>query len=209
VGEGIPSVGDVIVEVFCAVGIAVSYAWDTIKAGHGVIALVAGVIVEGFGLVVKAFKEVVSLAKELPESLRPAGLDNFIAGDKVDASISAAVGKMKDWGKNAVVGFGNSAKKFSAWLDNALKKKNKLAEAVPLNDTMSSLTASTPKFAAALAPATKEAYSLILKNQFGMNGGKDVAKEQLKEVKKANKLNEKKLQEQKKLNDLMGKIGAT
>lgn len=167
---GMPTVQEVIVSMFRAVGTAAAYAWDTIKAGAGVITVVASLIVDGFGMVVKVFKEVIALAKELPEQLRPDGLDGFIAGiERFEESVHGAAAKMREWGKGAVLNFGQGARDFNMWLDAALAKKKK-AEA-PFQPRIEGQFGMGPwqpaKFAEAIEKGSKEAYSISVRNRFG------------------------------------------
>jgi hypothetical protein len=168
-----PTIEDVIVSVFRAIGTAGAYAWDTIKAGAGAVTYAASYVVDGFGLVVKVFKEVVSLAKELPEDLRPKGLDNFIAGvEKFESGVSGAAGKMREQGKAMIDGFGSSAGKFNSWLDNALAKQKTAAEevkgaAADLNAEMKQLAG------AALLKGSSAEVSARVKYEFGGKSGTD------------------------------------
>lgn len=167
---GMPTVQQVIVGMFRAVGTAAAYVWDVIKAGAGIVTFVASVFVDGFGLIVKVFKEVVKLAKQLPEELQPAGLDGFIDGiQQFEDSVHGAAQKMRDWGKGAVLDFGKSARDFNAWLDRALMKKKKIEEPFKGGPGLQAemMVFEPFKLAGAIEKGTKEAYSLSVRNKFG------------------------------------------
>jgi hypothetical protein len=210
-GAGMPTVEEAVVGMFRAVGTAAAYVWDVIKLGAGVGYTAIGGVVKAYGQLFKVVSDGLQLLKELPEEIRPKWLDGAVDSYKVMADKVDMMGdKMLGWGKEGLAtGLGDSAKMFNKWLDDALKKKQKLDEPTPNSDMLGGPKGSTPKFAAALASGSKEAYSMVLKNQFGANGSKDIAKEQLKEAKKANKIGEKGVKEAEKTNSFLGALGAT
>jgi hypothetical protein len=189
VGE-MPTIQDAITGVWRAIGTTGAYAWDIIKVGAGAAAIAAATVVDGFSLVVKVFKDVVSLAKELPEDLRPAGLDRFIAGvDKFDAGVKDTAVGLRAWGDKQFANFGKSAADFNRALDEALKPKEKGKElgkemAQGIEEELEPI-----KLSAAILKGSKEAYSLIVANQMrGLNVRDEPIKNVAKEVKKGNDL---------------------
>lgn len=188
----LPTIQDVIVGVFRAIGVSAAYAWDTIKFGAGVVSLVAGTIIEEFGLVVNVFSKMISMLKDLPDELRPAGLDKFIEGiDKFDKDVVSTGRGLKDWGKGAMGGFGKSAEQFNTWLDKALEKKDKLSDPAKPLTVEDDFKSDTMKLTGALEKSSKEAFSLVVKNQFAEFMGDDTKKKHLKAAEKGNKLQEK------------------
>lgn len=187
-----PTIREVIVAVFRAVGIAASLAWDTIKSGAGVISIAAGTIVLGFGKVVEVFKQVVMLAENLPEDLRPAGIDRFIQGVKdFETGVFATGDKMVAWGEGAVMGWGNSAEEFNSWLDKALNKTKEIKKAGDGIGGGEDAPGDVMKLSGALMKGSKEAYSLVVKNQYRELMGEDTQKKIHKEVKRGAKAGEK------------------
>lgn len=189
VGE-LPTIREVIVATFRATGVGAALAWDTIKSGAAVVSIAAGGIVKAFGEVIGAFRAVVSLAEELPDEMIPDDLKAFISGVKGFEGDVDKVGQgMIDWGKKAALGWGNSAIEFDKWLDDAIKPKEKGAEAgKAFADAMKDELAPV-KLSAAISAGSKEAYSLVVKNQLRGQGLEieGVAKKHLAEAKKGNK----------------------
>lgn len=209
VGE-LPTIQDVITAVFRAVGTAAALAWDVIKGGAGVVAFAAGVIIESFGNVVTVFKEVVSLAKELPDRLRPQGLDNFIAGvERFDQGVTNTAQKLKDWGLGAMKGFGGSAEQFNKWLDRVLKPKEAAAKVGKgvIEGLEEELKRSPMTFAGALAKGSKEAFSVVLRNQFRNETATDPMKNMVKEQKRGNDLHKAGNRDLGKLREALERIG--
>lgn len=187
---GMPTIQQVIVGMFRAVGTAAALVWDTIKAGAGIVVFVASGIVSAFGYVVQAFKEVVKLAKELPEELRPKGLDGFVDGiERFEASVKGAGEKMREWAWGTAVNFGQSARNFNAWLDLALMKKKELEKPKGPGLQAEFMAFEPFKLAGAIEKGSKEAYSLSVRNKFGEFLPKQDKVED--ELKKGNKQREK------------------
>ncbi len=213
-GGQMPTVEDVVVSVFRAIGTVVALAWDTFKLGPGVMAVVTGAILENGATILGVFRQITDLAKDLPADMRPEWVDGMVNGiAKADDAVKAFGGKLKNWGKDAVTSWGEGPANFNRWLDKALVKKGKLDE-VKLNadgTPAEGATGGPLKLAGALAKGSKEAYSMVLKNQLaGMFGDRgDLPKQQLKEAQKGNKIGEKQLGEQKKTNDKLGALGVT
>lgn len=183
----LPTIKEVVVAVFRATGISAALAWDTIKAGAGAIAYVAGAIIEQGGAIISTLRAVTDLAKELPD--RPEWLDNIVNDvARADDKVREFGTKLKGWGKGAVEGWGNSAIEFDKWLTDALKPKAAGAEvgkgvAAGIKDEMAKV-----KLAGAVLAGSKEAYSLQIRNQLRGQGLEidGVAKKGLAEQKKAN-----------------------
>lgn len=187
---GMPTVQQVIVGMFRAVGTAAAYVWDVIKAGAGIVVTVASFIVDGFGVVVEMFKEMIKLAKLLPEELQPKGLDKFIDGiDDLEKKTHGFADKMREWGKGAIFNFGDSAKQFNDWLDKALEKKKKIEKPKGPGLEAEFMAFEPFKLAGAIEKGSKEAYSLSVRNKFGEFLPKQDKVED--ELKKGNKQREK------------------
>lgn len=184
-----PTIQDAITGVWRAIGTTGAWAWDIIKFGAGAATVAASKLVEGFGLLVGAFKDVVGLAKELPERLRPEGLDAFIAGvERFDKGVDGTAARMKAWGEGAMNGLGKSAADFNRALDDALKPKEKGKElgkemADGIEEELEPI-----KLSAALLRGSKEAYSLIVANQMrGLESRDEPAKKMVKAQQEGNK----------------------
>lgn len=174
----LPTISETVIAFFRGMGIAAALTWDTIKTGAGIVAWTAGNIVKGFAVVVHAFEEVVNLMKDLPEDIKPPGLNEFIKGVSDFKKDVFETGEgMEKWGTDAMMSWGKSAEQFNAWLDKGLNKTKTMAE----DGKVLAATASDPtgkmKLAEALLPSSKEAYSLLVKNQYrDIMGDKDNAK---------------------------------
>jgi hypothetical protein len=199
--DELPSVQDVFVGVFRALGIAAALAWDTIKLGAGAVAVAASFVVDGFGAVVSVFSSVIGLAKRLPDNLRPTWLDSMIDGvETFERKVYDTGSKMRKWGTDAVTGWGNTAVKFDNWLDKKLAPKAKdkgkamgksaaegFAEGIEENKAVFET-----KLAGAMLAGSKEAYSLVVKNQLrGVDVRNDPIKGLVGEAKKQTKVQEK------------------
>ena len=120
VSNAFTSMGEIVRAVFKGMAKAGAYVWDTIKAGVGAVAIAIGFIVEQvFTRLVDAFHSVVSLAKELPDEIRPAWVDDFVdgVGRARDAVRNAGRG-MQQWGRDQINAWGNSARAVDQWFDN-------------------------------------------------------------------------------------------
>jgi hypothetical protein len=175
--------------VFRGLGKAAAYTWDTIKAGAGAVAWVAGKIVEGFGAVVEAFRGVVDLAKALPDALRPAWVDRF------SDSVGSAGRRIRDvgegisrWGADAVTGFGESAAGVDQWMDGVEQRFRQRRTA--LEQTAAKVGGGGPaKLAGALEKGSKEAYSLTTRfSTDAMTSAADPARQQVKAQEETNRL---------------------
>lgn len=148
-------------------------------------------LVEGFGLVLDVFKDLVSLAKKLPESMRPRGLDDFIAGVERLKKGTGDVSKGLDaWGRKQIDNLlgEKSAERVRKWFDN-LGKKPPPIEPKPVALAPS---AEPVKLANAIEAGTKEAFEVTLRTRgFDVGDREKVAKDQLKAQQEGNKIAEK------------------
>jgi hypothetical protein len=185
------TVEEVVTGVWKATAIGAAYVWDTIKAGAGAVAWVAGLIVEGFGYVVEAFKEVVSLAKELPDAIRPAWLDSLVDGvTEFEGAVKKSGKDLRNWGEGTIKGFGDSADKVRNWFDKRKKKEDPKEDGkAGIGEAPEDKKATYTAVAAALK-ASKEAISIEARWRTNnmLNPAKDINKQQLLEAQKANKL---------------------
>lgn len=191
--EGWGTVEEIVVGAFKLIGKAGAYAWDTIKAGVGAVANAIGFIVEKvFTRVVDAFHALVSLAKELPDAIRPDWVDDFVdgVGRARDAVKAGGVG-LQDWGKRQIDQWGNSAKAVDEWFAKIGKKRvaeaNKQAE---VQKRAMAAMGETPKYNAvgAALKGSKEENSILARWQTEnmLNPQLDVQRKQLQEQQKAN-----------------------
>lgn len=180
--------GSVVMRVLRTIGVGVGYLWDTFKAGAGVIAWVAGVIVSGFGKVLKVIGDAVQaladLASVLPEAIRPDWVGRaaaVVAGWGKDVE-GVGVG-LQNWGRDALNGWGRTADRIGGWFDMIAAKKDRLAEGI------ANLAVPTQvKLAGANERGSAGAYSIVAKYQAGNFLAENVAKQQLREAKEGNKI---------------------
>jgi hypothetical protein len=129
-GEQTWTVKDVLLAVFRAVGTAGALAWDTIKAGVGAVLIGLGMFVSGVSYVTDAFSALVDLAKELPDAIKPSWVDEFADGVSRTSKLVGDTGKvLRNWGNEAVSGWGQSADKFNAFVDRIGNKTKEQAKA--------------------------------------------------------------------------------
>lgn len=160
----LPTIREVVIGVIRGIGTGFAILWDTIKSGAGVVAMVAGTIARAFA----------AIMKEIP------GLEG--AG----ARLEGAGNSISDWGKRQMEGWGESAVSFNKWLDKVIEPKAaKAVDAIKPPAGEKPLTSDPVKLAGVFAKGSAEAYSLVLKNRFGMND--DTAKKHLKETEKVKK----------------------
>ncbi|MDY3558125.1 hypothetical protein R5W23_000846 [Gemmata sp. JC673] len=187
-----PTAREVVIAAFRGIGTAAAYAWDVIRAGNGIMATVAGGIVEALGSVVVAFRDVIAdmirMAKSLPKALAftspvLAGLrqlDENAVGD-YGAKIQEAGKQLKEWGAAAVADFGGSAQQFNTWLDRMVARQ-KTATAEVKKEQAKVVAAATNQLAGpALIKGTSAEVSARLKYEFG---GKGTPEKQLAETQK-------------------------
>lgn len=208
----LPTIEVVAVKVFRTVGTVGAYMWDVLKAGAGALAIGVASIIKGFSMLVGAFKKIVELLKELPEELRPAGMDKFIAGvGAFEEDVGGLAKGVFDWGMGAVKGIGDSAKEWNKWLDGALTKKKELEKPGNRNQLggefgFPSLVSDPAKLAAAFTRGSREAYSMAVRNRFGITDDKDKKQvDELKKIKKNGEIGNKKLGD---IKDIFDDLGA-
>lgn len=175
------------------IGKGFAYVWDTVKAGAGIIAWVAGKIIQALGWVIKKLGEVITLAADLADKLPAAlrsrlGLDGlrpaaeFMKG--LGSEVDAVGEKFEKWGERQVNAFGDSAKAVDKWFDGVeerlRQRKADLAKEVfePLKET---------KLAGAMHRGGTEAYSVVAKFQAGNLMATDNAKAMLQAQREANR----------------------
>lgn len=108
----------------------------TLKAGGGVIALVASAVVRGLAIIVDVIGEAIhalaKLADALPESIRPGWIKdaaNAVSGWALD--MDKAADDISDWGVKAIDGWGSSIADVDAFFDRTEEKwrnRNKKAK---------------------------------------------------------------------------------
>jgi hypothetical protein len=191
-GSVTTTIEEVVTGVWKAIGIAGAYAWDTIKAGMGFVAIGAGLLVKGFSKLIDLFADLVGVLKELPENLRPDGLNEFIKGvEQVRDTVRDAGDGMMDWGKGAVDNFGKSADKVREWFE---KRKNKAKTPEEVKKAGPQAKAEPPKpvytAVAAAIKGSREEFSIATRFKMDnkLNPQLDLQRKQLMEQQKANEL---------------------
>lgn len=182
-----PTIQEVVVAVFRAIGTTGAYAWDTLKAGAGAVAIGLGLLVKGFGTLIGYLADVAELGERLPARIRPPGLDGFIAGvQDVRNRVRGAGDDMARWGTGAIDAWGASAGKFNAWLDRALVQKPAEA-AKAMGEAAAGAVQGVMKGLdnQALLRGSSAEVTARLRHDFG---GKLKEEQQLAEQKKANQL---------------------
>ena len=186
---GWPTLESVVIRACKNIGIAIGYVWDTVKAGAGVIAYVAGFVVEGFGKIIGTFKEtlkeIYSALGELPGAVgefyaaRAKDIDQW--GEKMERAGQA----MRNWGKGAFNSWGESAKKVESWFDRMTFKRKEEEAAAKKNEMRTDLKY---KPVEAAVKGSKEDFSIqarfITDNLLG--AGKKVEEKNNDELKKVN-----------------------
>ncbi|VTS03524.1 Putative tail tape measure protein OS=Vibrio phage VpKK5 PE=4 SV=1 [Gemmata massiliana] len=211
-----------IVKAFRTIGTAGAAAWDTLRVGAGFLAIGIGKVIEYLGklgsqylFVVKGMVGVAAKFGIMNESLK--GLEKFAEQwDKMAKDVGKDIGA---WGKQMVKTGDATVKQFNRWV-NALQmpwgrgRQGRLGgdfggpEGGALGGEDE--TPSSWKLSEALEKGTKEAYSLVLKNQMrALYGPEDTAKKHLDVAKETKKVAEKSLDQQKRMADRLSKIGRT
>lgn len=177
--------GKVVMSIFRGITIAAAYAWDTLKAGAGAIAWVAGKIVTGLGHVIESFQAVGDLARSLPDSLRPAWAESFAdAMGSAGRRVRDVGAGMSEWGASAVTGFGSSAAAVDEWMDGVeqrFESRRASLEKVAALDSV--------KLGGALDKGGAAAYSVVTKfNTNAMVSESDPAKIAAQKQEETNRL---------------------
>ncbi len=211
-----PKAEPVIVNVFRAIGVAGANAWDVIRAGAGFVAIGIAKVMEALVALGDQFNGIteglVQFAERngiMNESLR--GLKTF--GDKWKEMGRTASQRMQAWGEEQFRTFGRTAEQFNKWLDDKIISARRDNRKARIEGDFGADDKNPPaswKLSEALEKGSKEAYSLVLKNQMRtLYGPEDTAKKQLDVQKETKKVAEKSLDEQKKLNQKWARIGRT
>lgn len=183
------SMGEVVRAVLKGIAKAGAYAWDVIKVGVGAVAIAIGFIVEqGFSRLIGVFADLVGLMKELPDELRPAGLDRFIAGVERTRDAVRDGGKgMREWGKRQIDSFGQSAAAVDAWFDNVdNRQKQMIKNAAARQEAFKPLNYTA---VGAAVKNSKEAWSIEAKFKTeGQFRQQQIDQQQLQEQRRANAL---------------------
>lgn len=185
-----PTVREIVVAVFRAIGTTAALAWDVIKLGAGAVAVVFGKLVEQGVSVISLFRAVVDLGRDLPDYLKPDGFDGFADSvARVDERVRGLGRDAAAWGAGAVGSFGRSAVEFNAWLDRVMeagreKVEEAKAEALAATEAVTTAVAMTSAKTdnAALAKGSSAEVTARLRYEMG---GK-LADQQLAEQRKAN-----------------------
>lgn len=205
-GDTWTTVQDVIVGIMRVIGKVGAYAFDIIAAAMGVVAIGVGLLIRAFGNLIDLFRRVVSLAKELPDELRPPGLDRFIAGvEDTSATVLAAGHNVQNWGEKQLRTFGDSAKKVDGIIDGiANRARARLNKAKDVANQIEAIQAKYEyKPVAAVQAGSAELASIQARftSEFMFNPKlEDMRKEQAE-------LQKKQLEEQKKGNKHLERLG--
>ncbi len=203
IGENAMTVEKIVLETARKIGVGFAYVWDGMKAGVRVVSYAAGVIVESLGKILEALARVAKEANAV-------GRDNLNGfGNRFNSGANRVLGA---FGKRTEVGIGlgesldTGADRIQGWADSlkGLGETMKAQGADALRDFGESAgdvnaffdriegklnapqvrPAEKVQLAGAIERGSKEAYSAVVKNQFGGNAaGNDpvkVAKDQLK-----------------------------
>lgn len=124
-GRAFEAVSDIVLGAFRGIGTGGALMWDTIKAGVGLVLTALGGFVSGLSYVTDAFSELVQMAKLLPESMKPSWVDDFADGVARTSNLVQDTGRvLRQWGADAMNGWGDSAIQFNGWLDGIANKTN-------------------------------------------------------------------------------------
>jgi hypothetical protein len=181
----LPSIRDVFFAVFRGIGTAGAFMWDTLKAGAGAVAVAFGFVIEQGGTMLSLFRQVTDLAKSLPEKFRPEGFDAFASAvAAADDQVKGWGARAQEWGRDAIAGWGNSARQFNDWLDRLQNKQreNAVKAARDVAEQQERATAELKSDNAALLRGSSAEVSARLRHEFG---GK-VQDQMLNEQKKGN-----------------------
>lgn len=163
------SAGDQAFAVLKNLGVGAAYVWDTMKAGAGALVYVGAQIGDVFGevlkVIVQAAKQLDAFAQELPEAIRPEWIGKAAdAMERYGTWTENFRAGAKQWGLDALNGFGDSAGKIEGWFDrmqakfDATERLQKVTEAKWDGGGM---------LGGAFSKNTTEAYSVMAKFQGG------------------------------------------
>jgi hypothetical protein len=184
-GEQWGTVESVIVGALKAVAKVGAYAWDVLKVGAGGVAIAVGYLVKSFGTLIDGFKNIANLADKLP--IKPAWLSSFQVGlSAISIGTKKAGNDIMDWGQSQIDAFGQSAQAMDFAIDAlAMKARQRRERAV--KDAEEVRAKLEYKAVAAVEFGSKDFASS--RARFQTEGLlRNVAKEQLKEQKEANRL---------------------
>ncbi|QEL14051.1 phage tail tape measure protein [Limnoglobus roseus] len=123
-----PGIADVIGGALRVIGLGGAYTFDALKAGAGGVSVALSLLVDGFALVVRGLKNLIGIAAELPEDLGGAFFkDAYARVEGFQADVEAKAKEMRDWGLKQINGFGDTAAKLDAKL-NEYKNRAKVAD---------------------------------------------------------------------------------
>jgi hypothetical protein len=181
-----PGAEETVVKAFRAMGTAGAYAFDTLKAGAGYVLIGVGKIIQGVAPLADLFKGVFKgIADMGADAARALGLADVErqfrevgeAADRIAGRIGDAGKALESSGRGMVDSFGKSPEQFNKWLDKMLQPK-KAAEEV-MNQLNEGIQASEAKLSGALLRGSKDAYSLVVKNQLRQYGPTNSATDKL------------------------------
>lgn len=209
IGVNAKSVEQIVLETARAIGVGFAYVWDGMKVGVRVVSVAAGLIVESLGKILGALADVAKGAADIAKG----PLDSF--GNRFNSGANRVLGWVSD--KTTEVGqglgerFDSGADRIKGWSDSikGLGQTMRAQGMDALRDFGSSVNdvnrffdkadakiqakrvgnPIVPKLAGALEKGSKEAYSAIVKNQYGGFKGNDpieLQKKQLRAEEEAN-----------------------
>lgn len=160
--------------------VAFGYLWDGIKAGTGIVSVVAGGIVKAFGLIgdviAKAIGKLDELASAMPAGYRPEWIGKAAEAVK---GLAAGADELGDGmianGLQAIGKFGESADVINGVFD---RLEGRLAKQKKAIDDLS--VPAEVKLGGAFQKGSTEAYSIVAKYQTGNMLKEAVDKQQLK-----------------------------
>ena len=193
VGDTSTTIGEVVTSVLMGLGISLAYVWDLLKAGAGIMSLVAATMIDGFTIIGKAMQSLLDLGAKLPKAMG----GNIFAGasrgaGEMISKMEGASESMKSWGKGAVNGIGNSAEDVRKWFGKRGKKGSGEVDAdgkpvLPTEPVAIAKPAEYKGLGAALR-GSKEAFSIESRFRFESqaNPQLEIAKKQLAEAQRNN-----------------------
>jgi hypothetical protein len=186
--------GNSVIPVMRGIAVAVGYVFDVFKAGQGVVGVVIGEITKALGYVLDGFSSIVGLAKDLPDAMRPAWLNDFVKGiDETSNVLKEAGRETSKWGQGRIGEFGQQADAARKFFDEFDKGRNdELAKRKQLlsnpGGVMTGFKPADYKPIDAALKGSKEAAGI--EARFYADGLKadDINKQQLKKMQEANQI---------------------